>query len=830
MNLFKKISAVLTLSTFLLLPSTAEDLSTLYLQGNAAMAQADYITAAYYFNRMMDAEEWTTYPDPINVLGKLGLIEESQADFLDAARYYGQICDALIQSPTHPQGGLLPYYLQRQADCLERSGFYQKAISIYWQLLQNAQPGSEMSLLSRLIRNYAFLDPTPEEMQTLHDRVIPVYMEQAGWDLADLYRIQEDYEKCKELYNSLWRQFPQEAQQHAESIYQAYTAMGQLDDLLKALHLAHEERRVSGDFLLLEVILLEHANQSEEALQRIETYLSDGLTNPLSSEIPALMGRFTTTLIDKWINLVEKIRGPEAAIPILKELVKQSPLEASRREKLSGLLLSMGKSAEAVKVWLDWIQIQSQNPLALFHAAETINALGDPKTAKDLLAAASQNLPPNLAYNHAYAALRMGDFDAAIASFMIAEVSGGVSAERITLTIDQFTQENPDTPNFIAALLESASESIKAGSERAWVRDGLIQLGITHHAQDELNGLAQTDPSGRWALYIAMEAQKQGKTDWALQLFQSISPDSPFAAAAKYHLAELLSHESGRENQIQAYQILKPAVDYIIHTTDTVTLTPVSVTRLFDFIDTCLSTYQPEEALAAVRRIESASNTLPEPLPSTAQDRLRFARARTMTQLASFGPALQILDQIQQDPYSSPAALLKAKILIGQKKNAEALVLLRQMIGDSTHWRVANDALSLLTQYEPLVGDSQALFADAMLYQLQGRYQDAIPQLRQLAVENFGEDTEEWARFTIGLLENQAGQKETAQSDWQRLALDADHPTIYGMTRYELLHLTQPAHAAVFDSTAVQLFLLDFPQTLFSDLVRLESERMRTSP
>jgi len=68
-----------------------------------------------------------------------------------------------------------------------------------------------------------------------------------------------------------------------------------------------------------------------------------------------------------------------------------------------------------------------------------------------------------------------------------------------------------------------------------------------------------------------------------------------------------------------------------------------------------------------------------------------------------------------------------------------------------------------------------------------------------------------------------AGNKETAREEWQRLTLDADHPVIHGLTRYELLHLRKPVGVSDQDGTAYQELLLDFPNTIFSDLARLEN-------
>jgi len=91
----------------------AESIPFLYEQANAVLSRSDYVSGAYYLNRIMDSPEWASYPGKVNVLGRMGGLHESQADFETAARYYKQIYDELHDQPDHPQQSFYRYRPQR---------------------------------------------------------------------------------------------------------------------------------------------------------------------------------------------------------------------------------------------------------------------------------------------------------------------------------------------------------------------------------------------------------------------------------------------------------------------------------------------------------------------------------------------------------------------------------------------------------------------------------------------------------------------------------------------------------------------------------------------
>jgi hypothetical protein len=168
---------------------------------------------------------------------------------------------------------------------------------------------------------------------------------------------------------------------------------------------------------------------------------------------------------------------------------------------------------------------------------------------------------------------------------------------------------------------------------------------------------------------------------------------------------------------------------------------------------------------------------------------------------------------------------LLARIYIAQRHTDIAVSLLHEIASDRRFWRCANDALSLLAVLEPLVGDSLQLFCDATMYELQGRMDSAIPPLRQLAVDYYGGDLEEWARYYIGKLKQRTGDTDGARQEWERLILDVDETVVHGLTQLELLQLNDRADAQITNMTYYQDLLIDMPNSLFADLARLRMQR-----
>ncbi|MGC9326961.1 MAG: hypothetical protein ACP5I1_04965, partial [Candidatus Hinthialibacter sp.] len=63
-----------------------------------------------------------------------------------------------------------------------------------------------------------------------------------------------------------------------------------------------------------------------------------------------------------------------------------------------------------------------------------------------------------------------------------------------------------------------------------------------------------------------------------------------------------------------------------------------------------------------------------------------------------------------------------------------------------------------------------------------------------------------------------------AREEWRRLLTDVDHPVIEGMTRLDLLELNATSSAHIADMTEYQEIMMELPNTLFSDMARLQMQ------
>jgi len=202
----------------------AGELDDLRSQGDAALVAGDTVTASYFYRRMLDSADWNDYADKAGVLSQLGIIEESQGRFEQAAEFYAQTLEGVPPDPQNPAFMKVNYYSQRYIGCLERAGFYRRAVKECWKLFPKADETYQVHLLLRIIEDDAFLTLTREEIDNLYSLAIPKYRDALGWSLADLLRLQGDLSRSCGLYELLWPIFPAQARAQAAPMVEVYTA------------------------------------------------------------------------------------------------------------------------------------------------------------------------------------------------------------------------------------------------------------------------------------------------------------------------------------------------------------------------------------------------------------------------------------------------------------------------------------------------------------------------------------------------------------------------------------------------------------------------------
>lgn len=835
---FVRVIFLLCMGVFPFLAEGGEEID-LFDKGNAAFSASDYVTSIYYFTRILESEGWKTFPQKIDVLRKLAMIEESQAQFEHAAVHYQQLIDLLPDATDVQSLTLTNFYRQRYAENLQRIGSYEQAGDILWNVVRQSDPANRQNVLDLLIDNYSNRKITDERIDLLSKQVLPVYLDSLGWKFAELLNTQGRIQQSLDLFEKLWPSNPVRACEFTGTIASVFSSVGQLDDLLARIHSkANENKDLSSEFILLETTLLGEAGRGEDALKQLEEFVIGIVGEQFPGDIEKILTLLPGPMVDQWIDLIARYRNSQSAIQLLEGILEKIPMDLNRQRRLADLLVKEGRKNEAVDLWSRWAKSQPNTPTVVLNAAQEIYTLGDEKSARDLIEQLKETIPPPLAWRQGQISLQFGDFHGAYTAFQNAVTSGGIPPSMITSVIQQYAQTIPNHDKLVASLIDEATGR-PFSSLPEWIRTPLLQYGIQPKYREPLQSVADADTQGVWKYNIACEAILQGDMEWALPLLNSIAADSLYRGLADQKRAEILGQNPSMIAQREAADLMKPSIDDILSCTDAISsssdaiisssnpiqLNSVMFDRLLDYIDLRLNAYQPNEALLAIRIVESASRAVEQPFSESVQARIIYARGRTFAELASFGPAIDYLQSVTDSLYEEDAQFLLARIDIAQGKTEEAANRLNEIAGKPDYWRRTNDALLLLSVLDPLVGDSLQLFCDAMMYEIQGRYESAIPVLRRLAVEQYGEDAEEWTRYYIGRLKNESGDSTAAREEWERLLVEVDNPIIQGMTRLDLLQLGSASAASIADTTAYQDIMTQLPNTIFSDMTRLQMQR-----
>jgi hypothetical protein len=820
----KKFSLFISIIFLCIAVNAQEETPTqLYNQGNSSFAQGDYVAAGYYFQRLRESDQWQAFPQKIDVLGKLGMIEEGQSRFETAASWYRQVIEQFAADNPNKSDAFSQYYVLRYAECLERSGSYKKAAQVLWDQYVRSEPVLKPTFLSRIVRNYQYQELNEEQLQELRTEVENNSIKNLGWNLADLYQKNQRYNEAYSLYEQLWPDAPAEARNHLDAMTTTYQAVNKLttwlDQLQKAIVLGVNPNQL----ILLETAILRSLDRGEEALQHMETALANLAGVETLDDINSLAGKAPSSLIQHWLELVKLYRGQDEAFVLLQSWLDKQPNDILLRGELADWLANAGRVEEAGELWLEWTRNRNSDSASILLAADKLIALGANQAAGKLLEEQESNLDPKYSMRFGQLALQVNQFDRAVESFNTATVKAQTPANLISDAVLNYAESAPDAGALFDSLVQSVSGAIYS-EVPGWLRVSVKELGFRRNRLKTLEEIANSEPSGAWTIELARTASKQGDQDWALKLLSHIPEKSPYRTIADRERAILLGNSMLIPQKTKAVELMRSSIEGILPATSSIPLSHISAERLFTYSEYCLNAYMPTEALKAIVRIESASNQLPQPLPPISLQKLNYLRARSMMELGSWQRALDYFQLITFTPFSTDARFYEARILLGQERVEEAKAAFQDILDTPEHWLRANDALAYLTALEPLVGEPLEWLCKAQLFELQGRFLEAAPFYREIAVAQYGEDTEEWARYVIGDLQRIAGEWQAAAKEWERLALDVDHPVIHAMIRWQLWS-EAAAEDTVAAATGFQNLLMDFPDSLAADLARLEFQK-----
>lgn len=800
-----------------------ETAAQLYAQGNISFAAADYVAASYYYQRLRESDQWASFPQKVDVLGKLGMVEEGQSRFEAAAGWYKQVIDQFAAENPQKSDAFSQYYVLRYAECLERSGAYKQAAQVLWDQYAKSEPVLRPTFLSRILRNYQYQELSEDDLRKIREEVEANGMKNLGWNLADLYHRNNRFSEAYSIYEQLWPEAPSEARTHLDAMITTYQAMGKLDLWLDQLHKAIVLGVNLNQFILLETEILRSLDRGEDALKQMEAALTSLIGVNDLSDVKQLIGKAPSSLIQNWLELVKHYRGPDEAISLLQKWLEIQPNDILLRGEMAEWLANEGKLDEAGALWLEWTHNRNDDSASILLAADQLIELGASDAAGKLLEEQQGNFDPKYSMRFGQLALQVNKFQQAVDSFNAATVKAQTPANLISDAVLNYAESAPDADALFDALVQNASGVIFSEIP-GWLRVSLQDLGFRRRHFQTLQEIAEAEPSGAWRIELARTASRQGEDDWALKLLEHVPNDSPYANTANREKALLLGNSVLIPQKIEAVKLMRSSIAGILPATSAIPLSQLIAERLFTYSEICLDAYLPNESLKAVVRIESASNELPQPISPLTNERLRFLRARSMMELGSLPRALELFQTITLAPYATDAHYYESRILLGLDRVEEAKAVMQEILDQPEDWLRANDALAYLAALEPLVGEPLEWLCKAQLFELQGRFMEAAPYYRQIAVAQFGDDTEEWARYVIGDLERISGQWKSAREEWERLAVDVDHPVIHAMIRWQLWR-AEAAQDAVAAATDFQKLLMDFPDSLASDLARLEFQK-----
>lgn len=806
--------------TILLQTVQAETVSEFINQGSDAFNQGDYVTSAYYLNRARNHADWDEYTGKMDVFTKMAYMEESQGHFEDAARYYREAIRYIPDTDEATHLRLEQYYYSRYAATLVRSGYYQAAEKIYWDLYDRVDLPEKTQIILQITENYKYQTVTVQQMDHLHQQIFSLDLQTLGWALAELYYVQRDIEKAYDVYHQIWQQNLPMAIENYLTLANVYHESEQIEQLINQ---CRQNFLQSPQYIELYILLMEYQNKSEIAKEELERYFQAVLQSNTIADAGILAGAVDNSILVKWVELIENSGNTTEAILRSEQLLSANPGDIVWRKRLSSLFLSQGQKEQAVQLWQNWFQLDQANDFQRFSAIEQMQQLGATEQAKNLFHQLEDKVPVTLKQFEARTALELGLYEHAISSFQIASISANVNPAGITNMVLSYVDAQADQKPVVSAFIKAASGN-SFQETPAWLRDSLVECGVKYGFHDELVKMAEQDPAGLWAIHTANTAKKYGKTLLAQTLLDTVPTDSILRDSADQQFVELLSSNQSVPSQIQAADLILPSIEHIVSVTEPQNLTAPQIQQLLQYSEYRLHAYQPGLALKAIQTIEASTPFLQGGVIDTDVEKIMFFRATALSQLASYDPAVELLDKIQTPSFKPQADFLKAKIFLSQKKLEEADQILQQLVVDRSDWQLSNDALGYIIAMEPLFGEPMTDFCTLQTYLLQGRMEEAFTLLRSIAVDFYETDTEEWARYQIAMLKAKSGQWDDAVEEWKRLLLDVDHPVYHGLVHYKLTNVPSQANHLVESASQFQELMTKFPNSLFSDLARIEAE------
>jgi len=794
----------------------------------------DTVRVRYALSRLRESPVWPTFPHRRDALLQGALLEESQSRFGLAAELYGQIVREELPRPVPltMESAYVGYAL-RWADCLEKAGESRRAAEIYWDLEQNLPDQYRPLILIRLIDSHRYGRSSPEEIERLAGEVRRVGGSGMLWQLAQMYAAKGMFDKSADLFAELWPQQPSVAVHYLDDVLTVFKQTGQLEALLKDAE-SRSADRAGAHFLASAYQRLGMPEKTLEVIRRCQAAAANALVAHLATlsvtaqtSIPTEPQDLTPELNALEYQALQAVGNATAAANLVRAICRRRPTDPEWYEAASRL-----PGADVVSIWRSYVEAHDRHGPAYQRAAQSLAERGHAAQSLSFLAEGAAASPtPSIVLAYADALISAGSVDGAWREYRRMRDQKWAVDDFLAVHITEILERSSSRDAVRRLLEERLVQPPTTSWEDQILRTLLVQNGETTRLLDWVAG----DSSGLAAVHLAEWALLEGRTDFALAAYERVPETSLYRDAARVEMARIL-RDTGAEDMGTLRRIgdlLDPAIQELSIKPDEADL--AKRTKL-DILDLWARVkLSGGEGLRVLQRLYELFGQDREELLKQYEipdaDGILVLRGLALSQVGSLSDAVLEFRAVTTPLWAAEATFYEARSLFWQEEFAEAERIFERIVTDPSAWRLANDALQYLSFLKTMSPGSLRLLSNATFLVWQGRWGDGVPIFRDLSVREYGQDIGEWARYMIGKVLWDAGEKQSALAEWDRLSRDGSYGWLRDRLTWELASKYVGSGSAEVDHEELLLEIVSSGRdTLFGDLARLHLKLREQAP
>lgn len=747
---------------------------------NVYFLQQDYPRALREYRILIEHPDFSGSPRQMMVLQRLanllfltGRYEDAAALYQDVVDYYRQRDEDGVASRN-----VDPSYraaLQELASVQQHLSNYDAAKETLRELIRISDDRDKPRLIEQMIRLYEFEAVSEEEMRDLLTELTPgPRLAFAYYQLADIYTRRGFIAEAVDLHKRVLDLGPEQYTRGADALFGAFEEaerLPELADLLRERADAQPERTIYAR-LLFEAQSL--AGDEDEAIADLRRRANQTNNMRLKEELARFL-----------LNLHEF----EDAEAIIHELLVQSPGNTSYLDLLSAVYRDQGKIQEAVQIWRRRLAERptEQGYLSL---ARLLRGEGMTREAIEVLQEARG---PNLDPSRFYHELILMHFETGQARQAVDTLVRLLLSRPAESRLAQMAARN--AVNDLSSHAE-AMEAVADAMRRVQVRqnpavrttlldfylDMATDSKLYDRAAEFLTGGALPENERDIRLYnFGRQLLQVQEYEAAIRVLDAVRTSSHLVGDARYLLGMGYLTKGDLDGARRVFAGFVPSA------TETPVLPqrdPVlEVSALLQLASIAIQQHRPGDALRYLREVEG--------MPG-AGSYLRLGRGlvdlyygHAYAQLGSLDEALQSYGTAREENGEEPteADLHYAHVLLWQGKGDEAREIFRRLAFEAPDKAVANEAMARRAALLELGGDALAYYTNGLLYEWQGRHDEAVEQFRELSLLMDGTDASAWALYEIAQVYEAEGEIEAAQREYEKILERTDHPVLLGLAQ-----------------------------------------------